>query len=169
MKKLISIFLTSLMLLSCAALAEAPVDGMSNPWTETTAEGLMEALGLEFAVPEGAENVAFRMLGETSLAEMEFDLDGMTYTARIQPAVEWTDISGMYYEWESTVEDFTIGDCPAWEGRAADGDDTADLCLWFDVVPGLMYSLGTVGEGDLDGFDLTAVAEQVYVPVQGAA
>ena len=169
MKKLIAIILTALMLLSYAAFAEAPIEGMPNPWTETTAEGLMEALGLEFAVPEGAENVAFRMLEDESLAEMEFDLDGMTYTARIQPAVEWTDISGMYYEWENTMEDITIGDRPAWEGRAADGDNTADLCLWFDVVPGLMYSLGTVGEGDLDGFDLTAIAEQIFVPVQGDA
>ena len=169
MKKLFAIVLTILMLLSCAALAEGPVEGMPNPWTETGAEGLMEALGLEFNVPEGAENVTFRMLKDESLAEMDFDLDGMAYTARIQPAVEWTDISGMYYEWENTREDFTIGNCPAWEGRAADGEGTADLCLWFDVVPGLMYSLGTVGEGDLDGFDLTAVAGQIYVPVQGDA
>ena len=168
MKKLIPIILAILML-CCAALAEAPVTGVPNPWTETTAEGLIEALGLEFNVPEGAENVAFRMLKDETLAEMEFDLDGMTYTARIQPAVEWTDISGMYYEWENTLDDITIGGRPAWEGRAADGDDTADLCLWFDIVPGLMYSLGTVGEGDLDGFDITAIAEQIYVPVQGDA
>ena len=169
MKKLIAIALTAMMLLTFSVLAETPIEGMTNPWLDTTAEGLMEALGVEFKVPEGAENVVFRMLREESLAEMDFDLDGMTYTARIQPAVEWTDISGMYYKWENTLEDFTIGGCPAWEGRAADGEDTADLCLWFDVVPGLMYSLGTVGEGDLDGFDLTAIAEQVYVPVQGDA
>ena len=169
MKKLIAIVLTAMMLLTFSVLAETPVEGMPNPWLDTTAEGLMEALGVEFKVPEGAENVVFRMLKEESLAEMDFDLDGMEYTARIQPAVEWTDISGMYYEWENTLEDFTIGSCPAWEGRAADGEATADLCLWFDVVPGLMYSLGTVGEGDLDGFDLTAIAEQVYAPVQGDA
>lgn len=143
--------------------------GISNPWTDTTADGLMEALGLEFTVPEGAENVCFRMLKDESLAEMDFDLDGMTYTARIQPDAEWTDISGMYYEWENTQEDITIGGRPAWEGRATDGEDTADLCLWFDAVPGLMYSLGTVGEGDLDGFDLTAIAEQIFTPVQGDA
>ena len=169
MKKLFSIALAALMLLSCAALAEAPIAGVPNPWTETTAEGLMEALGIAFTVPEGAQNIAFRMLESDSLAEMDFDLDGMSYTARIQPAVEWTDISGMYYEWENTMEDFTIGNCPAWEGRAADDQGTADLCLWFDVAPGLMYSLSTVSEGDLDGFDLTAIAEQVYTPVQGDA
>ena len=169
MKRWIAIVLTTLMLLSFSAFAETPGAGMPNPWTETTAEGLMEALGLEFIVPEGAENVTYRMLKDEALAEMEFDLDGMRYTARIQPAVEWTDISGMYYEWENTLEDITIGGRAAWEGRAADGDHTADLCLWFDVVPGLMYSLGTVGEGDLDGFDLTAVAEQIYAPVQGDA
>ena len=146
---------------------DEPVVGMSNPWTETSAEGLMEALGLGFTVPEGAENVSYYMLEEEDLAEMEFDLDGMTYTARIRPAAEWTDISGMYYEWDNTMEDFTIGHCPAWEGRAVAGEGTADLCLWFDIVPGLMYSLSTVSEDDLDGFDLTAIAAQVYAPVQG--
>lgn len=169
MKKLIPITLAVLMLLCCAVMPGTPAAAMANPWTETTADGLMEKLGLEFAVPDGAENVSFRMLEAENLAEMEFDLDGMRYTARIQPAAEWTDISGMYYEWENTMEDFTIGNCPAWEGRAADGGDTADLCLWFDAAPGLMYSLGTVGEGDLDGFDLTAVAGQIYAPVQGGA
>ncbi len=41
-----------------------------------------------------------------------------------------------------------------------------ELCLWYDRVPGLMYSL-SVYTTELDGLDLTAVAEQVYIPVQG--
>ena len=57
MKKLIAIVLTALMLLTFTGLAETPVEGMPNPWLDTTAEGLMEALGVEFKVPEGAENV----------------------------------------------------------------------------------------------------------------
>ena len=40
--------------------------------------------------------------------------------------------------------------------------------MWYDIVPGVMYSL-SVYSTDLDGLDLTAVAEQVYVPVQGDA
>ena len=38
--------------------------------------------------------------------------------------------------------------------------------MWYDAAPGLMYSL-SVGTTDPDGLDLTAVAEQVYVPMQG--
>ena len=165
MKKLTAIALSILMLLSRAALAEAFGADMSDPWTDTNADGLMEALGFEFNVPGEAENVAYRILDGAALAELQFDLDGMSYTARIQPAEEWTDIFDMYYEWENTMDDFTIGGCPAWEARAADGEYTADLCLWFDAEPGLMYSLATVSEDDLDGFDLTAVAEQIYVPI----
>ena len=38
--------------------------------------------------------------------------------------------------------------------------------LWYDAVPGLMYAL-SVYTTDLDGLDATAIAEQVYIPVQG--
>ena len=35
-----------------------------------------------------------------------------------------------------------------------------------DVVPGLMYSVTPQGM-DLDGFDIQAIAEQLYIPTQG--
>ena len=37
-----------------------------------------------------------------------------------------------------------------------------ELCLWYDVVPGLMYSL-SVYTVDPDGLDLTAVAAMVQM------
>lgn len=139
--------------------------GMINPWVGTDAEGFMEALGMTVAIPEGAENVAYRLMGD--LGEAQFTLDGMDYTARIKPAADFEDISGMYYEWESD-ESVTIGGCEGTEARVRDGDTTVDVCLWFDAAPGIMYSLSTKG-ADLDGFDLTAVAEMIYAPVQGDA
>ena len=41
---------------TASAFQETSVIGMPNPWTETDPDGLMQTLGLQFDVPEGAEN-----------------------------------------------------------------------------------------------------------------
>ena len=158
MKKLIALLLV--LMLTAAASAETMI---INPWTETTSEGLMQTLGLSFDVPEGAENIVYRMLEEEMLAEMQFDLNGIHFNARIKPAAESEDISGMHCEWLSD-EPVAIGWC---EGRllhAEDGESTADLCLWFDAAPGLMYSLSALSP---DGTDLLPLADAVYHVTQG--
>ena len=54
-------------------------------------------------------------------------------------------------------------------GQAQTGsEDWIERCMWFDVAPGLMYSLA-VYSTDLDGLDLTVLAEAVYIPAQGDA
>ena len=78
---------------------------------------------------------------------------------------ELLDISGLYYVWENE-EAIAVGPCSGVIGQAQDGETWAELCLWYDITPGLMYSL-SVFTPDPDGLDLTAVAEQVYLPVQG--
>jgi hypothetical protein len=47
-------------------------------------------------------------------------------------------------------------------------EDDVMAVLWFDAAPGLMYSLSAVG-ADLNGLDPLAVAEQIFVPMQGDA
>ena len=47
--------------------------------------------------------------------------------------------------------------------RAADDQGYMDLITWYDIEIGIAYSL-SVGAKDLDGFDLQAVAEQMYDP-----
>ena len=140
--------------------------GLANPWVDTDAEGIMQTIGVEFGVPEGAEVLAYRMLPDAQLAEMQFVWNDMTYCARIQPTTEFTDISGLYFDWQSE-ESFDMRGCECREMRVQDGDETVDLCLWYDVVPGLMYSVFTSSGSDLDGFDLLAAVEQLYVPAQG--
>lgn len=150
--------------------AGTSVIGMANPWTETDPAGLMETLGLQFDVPEGAEKVVYRMLESDKLAEMQFELYGMPFTARIKPAgTELEDISGLYYDWEyeETMKgDFTRRWYQEEHKKTHDGDDIVEVYLWFDIVPGLTYSLSTKAP-DLDGFDIIAVAEMVCHPVQG--
>ena len=161
MKKLLIALLLAALALGTAALAENV--GIANPWAESTAEAIEAALGVPFGVPDDAENVSYRLLEDDNLAEMEFTWYGMDYCARMQPAAEFTDISGLYYEtWDTSMDD-EVGGCSAIDLRTRDGDMTVDLCLWYDADMGLMYSL-TTGGPDLDGFDILAAAQIVHAP-----
>ena len=153
------------LLLCFGALAEEV--WMPSPWTETTPEGLMETLGLEFGVPEGAEAVVWLMWEAEALAEMQFTWNGIGYTARIMPAAEFTDISGLYYEgW--TEEECAIGWCEGKIKSVAMEYGEVHLCLWYDLVPGLMYSVSAVASAG-ETVDIAAMAEQVYLVTQGDA
>jgi len=143
---------------------------IANPWVDLTKDELEQASGVSFGMPDGAENVIYRWLESESLAEMQFTLDGDEYCARIQPAAleegELLNISGMYFAWENE-EEVTIGHCKGTIGQAQTGsEEFVELCQWYDVAPGLMYAL-SVYTTDLDGLDLAAVAEMVYIPMQG--
>ncbi len=163
MKKTFLIILALALGLCGTGLAEAAV---ANPWVDATREDVAEAIGAVFGIPEGAENIAYRLMPEEGLAEMSFTLDGMEYTARIQPAEAFTDISGLFYEWEAEAP-FPLADLEGLEGRAADGENTVDCALWFDEPMGLMYALSTFGP-DLDGYDITPVAAAIYVQAEEA-
>ncbi len=143
---------------------------MANPWLDLTAEELLAAAGLSFGVPGGAKDVLYRFLPEENLAEMRFVIDDDEFCARIRPAAleygELMNIAGMYFAWENE-EAITVGHCYGTVAQAQTGsEDRVALCLWYDLVPGLMYSL-SVSTTEPDGLDLVAVAEQVYIPVQG--
>lgn len=146
--------------------------GLANPWVELTEEELLEASGVSFGVPEGAENVVYRWLESENLAEMQFTIGSDEFCARIMPAAleagELMNIADMYFAWENE-EDVTVGSCYGTIGQAKTGsEDWVELCQWYDLAPGLMYSLA-VSTNDPDGLDLVAIAEMVYVPMQGDA
>lgn len=178
LKKTMALILTLALAAPAAAYAEteeAPSEEttqIANPWTDMTKEELEKVSGVTFGVPEDAKDVVYRWLEEESLAEMQFILDDDEYCARIKPDAleedQLDNISGMYFQWENE-EEVTIGHCPGTIGQAQTGtEEYVELCLWYDIVPGLMYSL-SVYTTELDGLDLTAVAEMVYEPAQGDA
>lgn len=149
--------------------AEAEI---ANPWVEMTGDELAQTSGVTLILPEGAENVVYRWLADESLAEMQFTLEGDEYCARVKPdaleAGQLDNISGMYFAWDHE-EEVTIDHCPGSIGLAQTGsEDFVELCLWYDVAPGLMYSL-SVYTTSPDDLDLTAVAQMVYEPMQGDA
>lgn len=143
---------------------------IANPWTTMTREELERVSGVTFGVPEDAEELNWQWLESEKLAQMQFVMDGDEYCARIQPAAleegQLMDISGMYFDWDHE-EAVTIGGCPGTISLAQTGsEDWVELCQWYDAAPGLMYAL-SVYTTDPDGLDLTAVAQMVYVPMQG--
>ena len=164
MKKTLSIIVCLALTLALGGIALA--ETIANPWVDATSGDIAEAIGAAFGVPEGAEDVAYSLMPDEGLAEMRFTLDGMAYVARILPAEEFTDISGMFIEWEAEAP-FSVADCEGLEQRAVVDGETVDLCLWFDADMGLMYSLATSG-ADLDGYDITPVAEAIYVQAEEA-
>lgn len=140
--------------------------GAANPIEETDAEGVRQTIGVRFGVPDNAENVEYYTINN-ELAEMRFVQDSTEFTARIKPAGEFEDISGMYYDWTAIDDSWKVKYCDARNmSYINETEDDVMVTLWYDVAPGLMYSLSAVGD-DLNGLDLTVIAEQIFIPMQG--
>lgn len=168
MKRIIVLLLAAAMLLSLAACGKKaepePFAGMPNPMHEATAESILNDIGFSFTAPAGAENVTFftiDMNDDSPIAEMRFTQDGADWTYRIRAALEYADISGMYYQWKNSSKT-SIGYN---EAQASWNDGEAGIVGWYDIAPGLLYSLsaqGSVGEEML-----VSMANALYAPVQG--
>ena len=147
---------------------EQKYTGLANPWSETDENGFMQTVGISLNLPEGAEDVSWRVLKENGLGELIFTLDGQEYTARVCSSGVWEDISGLFYNQWDSEESCKVDYC---EGTLRSVKDesmgyTVCSCLWFDVVPGFMYSVTAEAE-DPAGADVLRVAEAVFVPAQG--
>ncbi len=154
---------------------EEPEVGMANPWVEITEEDAKGSCPRMFKAPEGATVKGWLKndsLGDEAnsvgpLIELDFDLDGLEFTARAQYGVsEDEDISGIYAEWAAGPEDVTLanwgeGHMAGKTWRAIDDEGYTDLITWYDIEIGIKYSLCVTAE-DLDGFDIQAIAEQMY-------
>ncbi len=149
---------------------------VANPWHECTEEEAYVDAPNGFSAPEGATNVKWSMMEDDSseyalgpMVQMTFDFDGSSFTAREQATTgeEVTDISGMHYEWiyssDVTLANWAGGQMPAKTFLYLGDDEQAELCTWFDIETGYSYSVGVTAK-DLDGFDIQAIAEQIYDP-----
>ena len=145
--------------------------GLANPWHDITEDEAKELCIKSFSAPEGAENVHWSVMDALAdpngvpgaLVQLDFDLDGLSFTAREQvTGDEETDISGMYYDWtaehEEGLKNAEDAEMTAHLFRFVGEEGYVDLCAWYDAEAGVSYSLSTAAE-DLDGFDLLAVAE----------
>lgn len=129
----------------------------------TTAKQIMLELGYDVAVaPAGAQDVTYNAFAmeDMTVAETTFVLDGVRYTYRMAGAVWSTDISGIADTFE-TEADGMIGWC---EAKLYYTEGGAGKILWYDIVPGLMYSLSI--DGGASEELLLQMADELYEPTQ---
>lgn len=158
-------------------VTEASV-GIANPWRDCTEEEAYQYGPNGFSAPEGATNVKWSMMEVAdntvlpgTMIQMSFDMDGVSYIAREQVVGDDSeaDISGMYYEWdvtdEGTFQNWAGGYMPYKTFRHIGDNETVDVIRWYDIETGYAYSLSAVAK-DLDGFDISAIADQIYDPAK---
>ncbi len=81
------------------------------------------------------------------IGQVDFTLDEVEYTYRASAASEWTDISGIYFDWIEEVDtnvSYTSGKTFTTE----DDGDKVGVILWFDSVLGIQYCLSMDSEAD---------------------
>ncbi len=164
MKKLLTVLLLTALVLC------APASGIaeSEPalWTDSTAEEVMNAVGVRFNVPAEAENAAYQI--SDSAAQMNFTMHGVAYAARIQPTASFENISDYEFDPWAIEDECMIGWCEAKVMLAQADGKIAALCLWYDAAPGLMYSVSACVD-ELKGLDIQSAAESVFEPLQDDA
>ena len=148
---------------------------IANPWVDITEEEANECCTRLFKAPEGAQVRGWskcEALGDPDkgvgpLVQLSFSLDDMEFTARAQQgAAEDADIAGNFVNWTVGPDDVTLAN---WGGgnmtgktyRSINDSGYVDMITWYDMEIGISYSL-SVAAADLDGFDIQAVAEQMY-------
>ncbi len=135
---------------------EQEMSGLANPWEyDVSAQDVKDLTGTEFIVPEGASDVAYGIMEAGKLAEMDFTLDGKSFTARMKPAADFEDISGLFYEWDAEGAD-EIGGAEACV-RINFAENVSSV-LWHDGS--MMYSLYT-SDGDKEGAEAVNVARLI--------
>ncbi len=150
---------------------------IANPWVTITEDEAKAACIRLFKVPEGAqvkgwsknESLADPDTYLGPMIQLDFTMDGMDFTARAQQGADPdADIAGCYYEWTVGPEDVTLanwgeGHMTGKTYRYVGESEFVDLITWYDIEIGISYSL-SVSAKDLEGFDIQAVAEQMYEP-----
>ncbi len=157
------------------AAGDVETVGKANPWVEITEEEANELCIRLFKAPEGAQDQVWSKCEELGdeetgvgpLVQLSFSLDGRNFTARAQyGAAEDADIAGNYVDWTVGPEEAKLAN---WGGgnmigktyRSINDTGYVDMITWYDVEIGIAYSL-SVADEDLDGFDIQAIAEQMY-------
>lgn len=139
---------------------------MANPWVESDQGAIKEKLGFEMKAPDGSKDISYSANKSEGMAELRFtDETGTKFTYRMQATPEFADISGLNYKWDIT-DDQKVAGCDGKTMRVKADGETIDLLLWYDVDSGVMHSLSATAP-DLDGFDIVAVAENLYTPAKG--
>lgn len=162
---LISIFMMTLA--SCSGknktVDKAPAKqtvGLPNPIHESSAEEIAEQLNVKFAVPNGAKDVRYSIIGG-NLAQMDFIWNDAECTARIEQNAETKDISGFYYNWSNETP-CNVGENTATvKWQITEIGEVVGICIWQNKASNLTYSVSMKKNADSE--KLAALANAVYV------
>ena len=133
----------------------------------TTASQILRATGLNVAVaPADARNITYNafLLEGLTVAETTFELDGITYAYRMAATMElgedFADISGIDSPFAESIEGQVLW-CRA---KLRFDRGGRGKVVWFDVVPGILYSL-SMDDGASEAA-LLDLATELFVPAQ---
>ena len=133
----------------------------------TTASQILLATGMDVTVaPENAENVTYNafLLNGLTVAETSFQIDGITYAYRMSATLElqedFTDISGL----TEPFEKIAAGELLWCRAKISYNEGGQGKIIWFDVVPGILYSL-SMDSGASEEV-LLELATQLFIPAQ---
>ena len=142
-------------------------ESASAPVTTATAELTQRVIALDVTVaPESAGNITYNvfLLGDLTVAETTFVIDGITYAYRMAATTEiredFADISGMEGLFGQNAEGEVLW-CSA---KLSFDEGGQGKIVWFDVVPGILYSL--CAESGASADMLQNMAVQLFEPVQ---
>lgn len=128
-----------------------------------TARQIVESLGYQMAVaPEGAQDIVYTAfyVGELTTAQTEFTVNGIRYAYCTAAALRLEDLSRK--EIPNAVKETTsVLWCPAELYYVPGGEGKL---LWYDVVPGLLYSLYMAEDASAE--NLMAMANEIFKPAQ---
>ena len=133
----------------------------------TTASQILRATGLDVTVaPVDAENITYNafLFDGLTVAETTFQINGITYAYRMAATMElqedFTDISGI----SDTFANSKASEVFWCSAKLGYNDGGQGKILWFDLVPGILYSLsmdrGASEEALMD------MANRLFTPAQ---
>lgn len=133
-----------------------------------TARQVLLLTGLDIAnAPAGAENIKYYVYpyNDLIIAETSFLYENNIYSYRMAATLEieenFADISGMNEDFSITVSG-DVDYCPA---KISFNPNGQGKIIWFDVVPGIVYSLST--ENSASDEVLLRLANELFNPMQG--
>ena len=133
----------------------------------TTASQILRSTGLDVTVaPESAGNITYNafLLDDLTVAETTFVVDGITYTYRMAATSEicedFADISGL----EGPFERNMAGEVLWCGAKLSFNEGGQGKIIWFDVVPGILYSLSMESGASADMLQNMAV--ELFEPAQ---
>ena len=133
----------------------------------TTASQILRATGLNVTVaPKAAENITYNafLLNGLTVAETTFQIGGVTYAYRMAGTMdlqeEFDDISGQ----DGPYQQIAAGKVFWCRAKLSFNEDGQGKILWFDLAPGILYSLTM--DSDASEEALLDMANSLFEPTQ---